>query len=139
VAQSVEQPGQRYSCAATKEARHKSPAVELFHPGIALKSENPDPMVPNAANAALAETIAVGEEMVIALTGVWPVAIDDLPGGAVVGDPLYITRADNVLVNAATALTGGVIEAPYVKFGRISAIDATLDEALVNLNLRDTF
>lgn len=128
---SVQQPGERFSVAATKAVRHKRPAIELGHPGIALKSANPDPMVPNAANAALAEQIAVGEEMVIALSGAWPVEVALLPAGAVAGAALWIDPADNSLEAAAGA--------GLVKFGRISSIDATLGLALVNLNLRDTF
>lgn len=128
---SVQQPGERYSTVATKPLRHKQPAIEDGHPGVGLKSAQPAPMVPNAANAAAAEAIAVGEEFVIALTGAWPIEVDLLPAAAAVGDPLWITEADNAL-----AAAGG---AGLVKFGRISSIDATLGLALVNLNLRDTF
>jgi hypothetical protein len=127
----VEQPGGRFSVVATKAVRHKRPAVELHHPGMALKSAQPAPMVPTVANAALAEGIVVGEEFVIALDGAWPVEVALLPAGAAAGDPLWIREADNVLVNAAGA---GIL-----KFGRISSIDTTLGLALVNLNLRDTF
>lgn len=136
---SVEQPGQRYSVVATKAAVHKDPAVEKGHPGIALKSDNPDPMVPSAANAILAKAIDVGDEFVIAMSGAWPVRTALLPVGFAVGDPLWIERADNSLANAAEALTAGLMEAAYVKFGVISAIDTVAAEALVNLNLRDTF
>jgi hypothetical protein len=136
---SVQKPGERFSVVATKAGRHKDPAVELNHPGIALKSAQPEPMAVNVANAALAEQFIVGEEIVIALTGEWPVDTDLLPAGAAAGDPLYIRKADNVLVNAGEALTGGVLEAAYAKFGLLSSIDTVLDEGLVNLNLRDTF
>lgn len=136
---SVQQPGERYSVAATKEVRHKDPAVENFHPGIALKSAQPEPMAVNTANAEAAQQIPVGEEMVIAMTGAWPVDVDLLPAGAAVGDPLWITIADNALADDAEALTGGITEAGYVKFGRISSIDTLLGRALVNLNLRSTF
>lgn len=135
---SVEQPGSRYSCLATKQVVHKMPTVEKRHPGIALKSAQVAPMVPTMANATAAQTITVGEEMVIAMTGVWTVPTSALPGGAVVGDGLWITIADNVLVLAAVALTAGVVEAPYIPYGVIDEIDTTAGEADINLNLRDT-
>lgn len=128
---SVQQPGERFSVAATKAVRHKRPTIELGHPGIALKSSQPAPAVPSTANAQAAEQIAVGEEMVVALSGAWPVETSLLPAGAVAGQALFIRDADNVLVDAA-----GV---GISKFGRISSIDTTLGLALVNLNLRDTF
>jgi len=55
-----------------------------------------------------------------------------------VGDPVYITLADNSLADAAEALTSGLVEAAYSKFGRITAIDEDTERATVNLNLRDT-
>lgn len=131
MSESVQGPGDRFSVIATKAVRHKRPAIELHHPGVALKSAQPAPMVPTVANAALAEGIVVGEEFVIALTGVWPIEVSLLPGAAVAGDPLWIVEADNTLANAAAA--------GRIKFGRISAIDTVLALALVNLNLRDTF
>lgn len=145
---SVQQPGERYSVVATKAVTHKNPAVENNHPGIALKSAQPAPMVPTTANATTAQQIAVGEEMVIALTGAWPVDTTLLPAGAAVGDPLYIRVADNVLVNQAEAAvdpdtTGAAgpfaMKVGYRKYGVISSIDTTLARSLVNLNLRSTF
>lgn len=123
---------------ATKQVVHKKPAVEKKHPGIAHKSTQAAPAVVSVANAAAAQVIVVGEEFVIAMYGTWPVLVAELPGGAVVQDGLWIRIADNVLVNAAEALTGGITEAAYVKFGVISEIDTVLGRALVNLNLRDT-
>lgn len=135
----IEGPGSRYSVVASKATRHGAPVVENFHPGIAAKSSQVEPMVASAANALLAQNIAIGEEMVIMLAGIHEVAVADLPAGAVVGAPLWITTADNGLADAAEALTGGLTEAGYVKFGRISSIDVALGRAMVNLNLRDTF
>lgn len=127
----IEGPGSRFSVVATKATSHGAPAVEHNHPGIAAKSAQVDPMAPTAANAALADNIAIGEEFVIMLAGLHEVPVADLPAGAAVGDPLWIAAADNALAAAAGA--------GLVKFGRISSIDATLGRALVNLNLRDTF
>ena len=135
---SVQAPGERFSVVATKQVRHKRPVVEARHPGIALKSSQPPPMVPTVANATAAETILVGEELVIAMTGSWPVETALLPGGAVVGDPLYIVLADNTLANAANALAAGLVKATHLKFGVIDSIDTVLGLAMVNLNLRDT-
>lgn len=131
--------GQRYSVAATKATAHGKPVVENRHPGFAAKSAQAAPMAVSVANALLAQQIEVGEEMVIMLTGVHEVAVADLPGGAAVGDRIYITLADNVLTTHAIATTGDVLEAAYAKFGIISSIDATLGRALVNLNLRSVF
>lgn len=130
--------GERYSVVATKAVVHGKPAVEKKHPGIAAKSAQAAPAAVSVANATAAQQIAIGEEFVIMLTGLHDVAVADLPGGAAVGDPLYIEIADNSLANAAEALTSGLVEAEYVKFGRISAIDATLGIAQVNLDLRST-
>lgn len=127
----IEGPGSRYSVVATKATVHGAPAVENAHPGIAAKSSQVEPMVASAANALLAQNIAIGEEMVIMLAGAHEVAVADLPAGAAAGDPLWITEADNSLADAAGA--------GLVKFGRISSIDVALGRALVNLNLRDTF
>jgi hypothetical protein len=134
----AEGPGSRYSVVATKATVHGRPVVENKHPGIAAKSAQAAPAAVSVANATAAQAIAIGEEMVIMLAGLHDVAVSLLPGSAAVGDPLWITIADNVLANAATALTGGVTEAAYVKFGVISSIDTTLGISQVNLNLRDT-
>lgn len=135
----AEGPGKRYSTVATKATSHGAPVVENRHPGIAAKSSQVEPMAATAANALLAADIAIGEELVIMLDGLHEVAVADLPAGAAEGDPLYITVADNALADAAEALTGGLVEAEYVKFGLLSSIDTALGRAQVNLNLRDTF
>lgn len=131
--------GTRFSVVATKATAHGKPAVELAHPGIAAKSTNPAPMAVSVANAALAQQIAIGEEFVIMLAGDHEVLVADLPGGAVAGNPLYIKASDNTLALAATALTAGVLNAGFWKFGVIDSIDLTLGRALVNLNLRSVF
>lgn len=100
---SVQGPGERQDVVATKAAVHKTPACELHMPGIALKSAQPVPMVPTAANAIAAQAIAIGEEFVIALSGIWPIPSALLPAGAAAGDPLWITEADNSLASAADA------------------------------------
>lgn len=135
----AEQPGARLSVIATKATEHGAPAVEIGHPGVAAKSKGASPMYPSVANAALAQDIAIGEEFVLMLGGAHEIDEDLLPAGAAAGDPLYITLADNALADAAEALTAGLVEAGYVKFGRISEIDTSAGLALVNLNLRDTF
>lgn len=130
-------PGKRYSVLATKATTHGKPAVEKNHPGIAHKSSQPAPAVPNTANALAATQIAIGEEFVIDVTGLHEVAVADLPGGAAEGDALYIRKADNVLRTQALGSADGF--AVSCKFGVISSIDVTLARALVNLNLRDVF
>lgn len=134
----TEQPGARISLIATKATSHGAPAVEKNHPGVAAKSGQASPAYPSEANALLAKNIAIGEEFVIMLAGAHHVDVDLLPDGAVVGDPVYITVADNALADAAEAITAGLVESAYRKFGRISEIDTASGLALVNLNLRDT-
>jgi hypothetical protein len=125
---------------ATKEVMHGDPAVELGTPGTAAKSTQSQPGVPNAANAEVARTILEDEGFVIFHAGIVSVRTDLLPAGAEEGDPLYITEADNSLADAAEALTAGVLEAGFVKFGRVEGEDASsADHTLVNLDLRDTF
>lgn len=125
-----EGPGSRYSVIATKAAIHGRPVVENGHPGIAAKSTQAAPAYPTTTNATAAKNIAIGEEMVIMLTGLHEIPSSLLPAGAVAGTPLWIVAADNTLQNATAA--------GRVKFGVVSSIDATLGRALVNLNLRDT-
>lgn len=112
-------PGQTFAATATKESGHNHPAVELNHAGIANKSMQIPPGVPSNAAAAAAKVIAVGEEFVIHLEGAHTFESSFLPGGAGVGDRLYISPADNSLsmlsapgaVNAAVSVkvdaTGG--------------------------------
>lgn len=134
-------PGRRVFRVATKEVLHGDPAVEAHAAGIAKKAEQSAGGVPNAANATVVRTIHVGDDCVIFLDGILPVRDALLPGGAAVGDPLWIRIADNVLVNAAEALTGGVMEAAYDKFGRVESLDDPSSAvcSLVNLGARDSF
>jgi hypothetical protein len=100
----AEGPGERYSVVATKAVAHGAPAVENRHPGIAAKSAQAQPAAVSVANALAAQQIAVGEEMVIMLTGLHDFPSSFLPVAAAVGDPLWIRTADNSLTNQAGAL-----------------------------------
>lgn len=124
-------PGKRFSTLATKATAHGKPVIEKNHPGIAFKSTQTPPAYPSAANALLVPNIAIGEEFVIDMTGLHEVDHALLPGGAVVGDALWIVIADNTLALAAAA--------GRVPFGRVSEINATSGRDQVNLNLRGTF
>lgn len=135
----LEGPGRRFSVPFTKASTHGAPAVELGHAGVAAKSAQIPAMAPSLANAALAVQIAIGEEAVIMMDGVHEVASSALPGGAAAGSPLYIHATDNSLALAATALTAGVLNAGYWKFGLIDSIDTTLGRAQVNLTQRSAF
>jgi hypothetical protein len=123
---------------------HGQPAVDQNFAGIGFKNAQPDPMAVSTANALIAQQIATGENYVIDIAGAHEVDPDLLPAGAAAGDPLYIRVADDVLVNAAEALTdpdgaggaGGVIEAGYRKFGRLETLDNGGGLADVNLNER---
>lgn len=135
----LEGPGRRYAVLATKATTHGAPAVELNHGGIAAKSAQIAPMAPSVANAALAVAIAINEQFTIMLDGVHEVAVSALPAGAAAGDPLYIKAADNTLHKAVDALTAGVLNAGFTKFGLIDSIDTTLGRAEVNLSQRSAF
>lgn len=135
----LEAPGRRYDAIATKATTHGSPVVELNHAGIAAKSEQVAPMVPSVANAAIAQQIAIGEEFIIMMDGQHEVLISALPGGAAAGNPVYIKVADNTLALAATALTAGVLNAGFVKFGLLDSLDTDLGTAVVNLTQRSSF
>lgn len=134
-------PGRRVVRVFTKETLHGDPAVEQHAAGIAKKTLQMPGGVPTAANALANQTILEDEEAAIFIDGILPVREDLLPGGAAVGDALYITIADNVLVLAGVALTGGVLEAAFDKFGRVESLDdpSSADHALVNLGARDSF
>jgi hypothetical protein len=135
----LESPGARYEATATKATSHGAPAVELNHAGVAAKSAQAAPAAPSVAAAAAAQQIAISEAFIIMLKGRHEVASSLLPGGAVAGSPLYIRASDNALVLAATALTGGVLNAGFLRFGVIDSIDTTRGRALVNLDLRSSF
>jgi hypothetical protein len=122
-------PGERQSLVATKATKHGAAVVEYGHPGIAAKSTQAAGAYPNAANALAAQNIAVGEEMVVFLTGIHEVASSAITGAVSVGTPLYIVAADNTLTTTASG---------NVKFGRVSEVDSATGRVLVNLNLRDT-
>lgn len=134
-----EGPGRRYDVVATKATTHGAPVIELNHAGIAAKSSQAAPMAPSVANAVIAQQIAIGEDFVIMLEGDHDVAVAALPGGAAAGDRLFIKASDNTLALAATALTAGVLNAGYAKFGLIDDIDTVLGRAHVNLTQRSSF
>jgi hypothetical protein len=127
--------------------KHGEPAVDQNFAGIAFKNAQPNPMAVSVANALIAQQIATAENYVIDVAGAHEVDPDLLPAGAAVGDPIYIRVADDVLVNAAEALTdpdgagaaGGVIEAPYRKLGRLESLDNGSGLADINLNERGSF
>lgn len=135
-----EGPGRRYAAIATKAVSHGMPAVELGHGGIAAKSQQSAPMAPSVANAALAVEIAVGEEFVIMMSGLHEyVPSSVLPGGAAAGNPLYIKAADNTIHLAADALSGGILQAGFTKWGLLDSIDTTSGTCVVNLTERASF
>jgi hypothetical protein len=116
------------------------PAVELGHGGIAAKSQQSAPMAPSVANAALAVEIAVDEEFVIMMSGLHCfVPSSVLPGGAAAGDPLYIKAADNTIHLAADALSGGILQAGFTKWGLLDSIDTVAATCTVNLTERASF
>lgn len=134
-----EGPGARFSCVATKASVHGNPVVEVGHAGIGAKSGQPAPAAVSVANATAAQAIAIGDDMVVMMEGLHTFASSFLPGGAAVGNPVYIRASDNALVLAATALTAGVLNAGFWKFGLISEIDTALARVSINLSRRDSF
>lgn len=136
-----EAPGTSFSCTATKATVHNRPAVELNHAGIAAKSQQPAPMVPNLTNAALAQQITVGEEFVIRMSGSHEFASSLLPGASAAGDRLAIKVSDNSLVKiaAGAAANKAIEEGLLCKFGVIDSIDTVAGLAHVNLSQRSSF
>lgn len=132
----LSEPGKRYSTVATKAWKHGGPAVEAGHAGIAHKVGQPLAIPDNTSGAAItaAQTVVVGEDVVIDLEDVHEVPVAQLPGGAVVGTALWIDPAD-----APGAALHNAAAAGRVKFGIVDAIDATLGRALVNLTQRSSF
>jgi hypothetical protein len=135
----MEGPGRRYDATATKATAHNQPVVELNHPGIAAKSTQIAPAAPSVANAIAAQQIAIGEDFVIMLDGDHTFASSFLPSGAAAGSQLYIKASDNSLHLAVDAVTSGVLNAGFLKFGVVDYIDTTNAVVSVNLNLRSTF
>lgn len=139
-----ERPGRRETVvrsdkAGNPELRHNDPVIENNLAGVAAKSRPGAAGAVTAANAAANQVIADGETFVVMLDGNHTLDDSHLPAGAVEGSRLYIEAATDALVLEATALTGGVLEAGYAKFGVVTDIDATLDRFDVNLNERASF
>lgn len=132
----AKQPGQRYSTTATKAWKHKGPAVEAGHAGIAFKVDQPLPITDPTSSAQItaATTVTVGADVVIDMDGLHDIPTSQLPVGAVVGTQLWIdpTDAPGAALRNATA-TG------RVKFGIVDAIDTTLGRAQINLTQRSSF
>lgn len=132
-------PGTTHTCRASKATVHGAPVIEEGFPGIAHKSTQAGGAYPNAANALAATRIAVGEEMVIKHMGRVEVDTDLLFADPRRGDEVYITEADNRLVNAAGGASGGLPRAGFRKYGRIEEVDSASGLTTVNLNARSTF
>lgn len=135
------QPGSTFHTAATKEVVHGNPCVELQHAGIAHKSTQAVPAVPNVANATAARNILIGEQMVIHMDGMHEFPSALLPGGAKVGDRLFIKHSNNALVAVAAgaAVDKIVEEGTHTKFGVLDEIDTVGARAHVNLTQRSSF
>ncbi len=129
----------RHTAIATKAVNHGNPCIENGFPGVAFKTTQLNAYV--APNSTAAQQIGIGEGFVIQIGGVHEVAAARFAGAALpaLGAAVYITLADNVLVLAATAVTAGLVEAEYSKFGRVDRIDATRGVAYINAEARDTF
>lgn len=146
-----EGPGRRHSVVFTKQTVHGDPAVENCVAGVAAKSTQAIPAAVSVANATAAQQIAVGEEAVIMCGGLHEVANAKLPGSVVTvaelaagsstlaKAALYIQHSNNALVLAATALSSGLLQAGFSKFGLIVERDDVLGRTTVNLNLRSAF
>lgn len=139
----AERPGRREERIRSNKAgvtlHNGDPVIEGNLAGVAAKSRGGAPGAVNMANAAANQVIAVGELFVVMLDGTHTLDESHLPAGAVDGDRLYIRASDDALVLAATALTGGVLNAGFAKYGVITDIDAALDRFDVNLNERASF
>jgi hypothetical protein len=126
-----EAPGARHEVAAgTKACVHGQIVEEEGFVGSAFKTDQPDRFV-RPADAA---DIAVGENFEIQLGGIHEAPATGALAAAGVGDDVYITVADNVLVLAATALTAGALEAPYRKVGKITEVDASRTPEVLRIN-----
>lgn len=132
-------PGQRQSIKATIQHTHGRPACEGFLVGIAGKSTQIAPGVPNDSAAAAAQVIGVDEEFVLFLGGLADLPISVLPGSYNVatkaGSGIFINRTNDALVLASTALNSGALQANYEKFGVLVEVDTTAGRCKINLNL----
>jgi hypothetical protein len=130
-------PGARHTVLAATKACSHGQIVEEDNGfiGSAFKVTQPDRFV----RPADADDIAIGEELEIQLGGIARAPATGGLATADVGDDVYITLADNVLVLAAVALTAGALEAAYRKVGKVTEVDASTnpDSLLINLNVVD--
>lgn len=98
--------------------------------GSAFKVGQPDRFV----RPEDAPTIEVDEEFEVQLGGIHEAPRSGALAALNVGDDVYITKADSVLVAAATALTAGALEPEYAKVGKVTEIDFSRTPDVLRIN-----
>lgn len=127
----MQAPGARHTVDnAVKACVHGQIVTEDGFVGSAFKVTQPDRFV----RPADADDIAVGEDFEIQLGGIGEAPATGAIAALGVGDDVYITIADNVLVPAATALTAGALEAAYRKVGKVTEVDLTRNPDVLRIN-----
>lgn len=128
-------PGARHTVpAATKACVHGQIVTEDGFVGAAFKSEQVDRWTRPGTAAGQAQHIPVGQEFELMLGGILEAPASGDLADAVVGTDVYITIADNVLTDAAVALTTGTIEAGYRKVGKVTEIDVSRTPDVLRIN-----
>lgn len=123
--------GLRHTAECTKECVHGQIVEEDGFVGSAFKVDQPDRFVrPEDAT-----TIAVGTDLEIQLGGVHEADRDGNLAAADVSDDVYIDSDDNTLGLAAQGLTGSVLNAGWLKVGKVTEVDLVLDKVLINANV----
>ncbi|HEX7088742.1 MAG TPA: capsid cement protein [Longimicrobiales bacterium] len=108
--------------AATKACRHGQIVVEDGFVGSAFKVDQVDRFV----RPVDAQDIAIGEEFEIQLGGIHEAPAEGALAALGVGDPVFITEADNTLVAA-----GG---AGILPVGIVTEVDASRDPDVLRIN-----
>lgn len=107
-------PGVIHKATATKEVLHGAPCIEDHFPGLAFKTKQ-EPWA--GVTSTDLQTIAVGEDFNIVGGGkAMGVA---KPGGAAVGDPVWINEATNALSLSDTAGTNEVQVLTFTTTGSV--------------------
>lgn len=107
-------PGKMFYFTATKAVNHGAPVTELGFVGTAVKQQAPAFGIGPQTNPALV-AIAIGEKAVMITKGVVEIPVTGISSPAV-GDPVYITAADNTMSKTASG---------NLKFGRITELAGT--------------
>lgn len=128
-------PGARHTVlSAPRAATHGQIVVADGFVGAAFKTAQVDRWTKPGSAAGQAQAIAAGEMYEILLGGILEAPASGNLAAAAVGSDVYINGANDTLGLAAQGLTGAVLNAGWLKVGKVTEIDATRSPAVLRIN-----